>query len=78
MQTATAMAQVKDLNAVTDARRHDLMDADGNNVQRLTFEGEIVADSQWSPDGRRITFRQQQPRLFGAGRIRVLTFDDCD
>lgn len=29
MQTATAMAQVKDLNAVTDARRHDLMDADG-------------------------------------------------
>ncbi len=55
-----------------------LMDADGNNLQRLTFEGEIVADSQWSPDGRRIVFRQQQPRLFGAGRIRVLTFDDCE
>lgn len=54
-----------------------LMDADGGQVQRLTFEGEIVADNEWSPDGRRIVFRQQQPRLFGAGRIRVLTFDDC-
>jgi TolB protein len=55
-----------------------LMDADGENVQRLTFENEIVADNEWSPDGRRIVFRQQQPRLFGAGRVRVLTFDDCE
>jgi TolB protein len=55
-----------------------LMDADGKQVQRLTFEGEIAADNEWSPDGRRILFRQQQPRLFGAGRIRILTFDDCE
>lgn len=54
-----------------------LMDADGNDLRRLTFEGEIVADNQWSPDGRSILFRQQQPRIFGAGRIRMLTFDDC-
>ncbi len=54
-----------------------LRDADGSDLQRLTFEGEIVADNQWSPDGRHILFRQQQPRLFGAGRIRMLTFDDC-
>ena len=54
-----------------------LMDADGQNVQRLTFEGVITADNEWSPDGRRIVFRQQQPRVFGSGQIRILTFDDC-
>ena len=54
-----------------------LMDADGGKIQRLTFEGMIVADNEWSPDGRRIIFRQQQPRIFGAGQIRILTFDDC-
>ncbi len=54
-----------------------LMDADGGRIQRLTFEGMIVADNQWSPDGRHIVFRQQQPRIFGAGQIRILTFDDC-
>ncbi len=55
-----------------------LMDADGGHIQRLTTAGEIVADNQWSPDGRRIVFRQQKPRVFGAGSIRVLTFDDCE
>lgn len=55
-----------------------LMDADGNNMQQLTSEGEIIADNEWSPDGKRIVFRQQQPKLFGAGKIRVLTFDDCE
>lgn len=30
--TEVAMAQVKDLNATTDARRHDLLDADGKIV----------------------------------------------
>ncbi len=55
-----------------------LMDADGNNVQRLTFEDEIIADNEWSPDGRRIAFRQQIPKLFGGGKVRMLTFDDCE
>jgi TolB protein len=54
-----------------------IMDADGRNVQQLTSDGEVVADSMWSPDGKRIVFRQSEPRLFGGARVRVLTFDDC-
>jgi TolB protein len=55
-----------------------LMDADGQNLQRLTSDGEIVADNEWSPDGRRIVFRQFEPAVFAPGKIRVLTFDDCE
>ena len=35
-----------------------LMDADGSHVQRLTADNQIVADNEWSPDGKRIIFRQ--------------------
>ena len=53
-----------------------LMDADGSNVQMLTTEGSVVADNQWSADGRRIIFRQSDSNT-STTRIRILTFDDC-
>jgi Tol biopolymer transport system component len=53
-----------------------LMDADGNNVRRLTDDGKVVADSQWDATGRRIVFRQSDP-VTGENKIRILTFDDC-
>jgi Tol biopolymer transport system component len=53
-----------------------LMDADGTNLQQLTFDNEVVADNEWSPDGERIIFRQTNA-LTQVSRIRLLTFDDC-
>jgi TolB protein len=53
-----------------------LMDADGNGVEPLTTDGRIVADSEWSSDGRRIIFRQSDVTT-ESNVIRVLTFDDC-
>ena len=55
-----------------------LMDADGGAPTRLTFEDQVVADNEWSPDGRRIVFRQTPTRPRGPSRIAMLTFDDCD
>lgn len=54
-----------------------LMDADGSNLQRLTFEDQVVADNVWSPDARRILFRQTPTAPRGPSRIRILTFEDC-
>jgi Tol biopolymer transport system component len=54
-----------------------LMDADGGALQRLTLDDQVVADNQWSPDGRRIVFRQTPTRPRGPSRIALLTFDDC-
>jgi Tol biopolymer transport system component len=55
-----------------------LMDADGGNLQRLTTDDLIVADNEWSPDGRRIVFRQSSAWSGDVwSKIRVLTFDDC-
>jgi TolB protein len=54
-----------------------LMDADGSHVQRLTADNQIVADNEWSPDGKRIIFRQTNTSSKDATKIRVLTFDDC-
>ncbi len=53
-----------------------LMDADGSNVRALTSDQQVVADNQWSFDGKKIIFRQT---VSGgqSTRIRVLTFDDC-
>jgi TolB protein len=53
-----------------------LMDADGDHVQALTSDGLIVADNEWSEDGRRILFRQSDA-VSGSNKIRILTFDDC-
>jgi TolB protein len=54
-----------------------LMDADGSHVQRLTTDNQIVADNEWSPDGKRIVFRQTDTSSKNATKIRILTFDDC-
>ena len=54
-----------------------MMDADGTNVQRLTTDDLIVADNEWSADGRKIIFRQTDVGSKSATKIRVLTFDDC-
>ena len=53
-----------------------LMDADGGNVQRLTADDRIVADNEWSSDGRRIVFRESDAAT-NTTAIRILTFDDC-
>jgi Tol biopolymer transport system component len=53
-----------------------LQDADGSNVRALTHDRKIVADNEWSMDGRRIVFRQSDI-VSGANAIRVLTFEDC-
>jgi Tol biopolymer transport system component len=55
-----------------------LMDADGGALQRLTFDDQVVADNEWSPDGKRIVFRQTPTHPIGPARIQILTFDDCE
>ena len=52
------------------------MDADGQNVQQLTKDNQVVADSEWSFDGTKIIFRQSSSDG-QTTRLRVLTFDDC-
>ena len=54
-----------------------LMDADGTHVERLTSDNQIVADNEWSADGKRIIFRQTNTSSGNATKIRILTFDDC-
>lgn len=53
-----------------------LMDADGQNLHKLTDDQQVVADNQWSFDGKKIIFRQSS-NTGQTTRIRVLTFDDC-
>jgi Tol biopolymer transport system component len=52
-----------------------MMSTDGTHLQQLTADNQVVADNQWSEDGRRIIFRQSAED--GTSRIRILTFDDC-
>lgn len=44
-----------------------LMNPDGTEIQRLTFDNEVVADNSWSPDGRQIAYSQN-------GQLNILTF----
>ncbi len=53
-----------------------IMDADGQNLRALTSDQLVVADSEWSFDGKKIIFRQSN-NTGQATKIRVLTFDDC-
>jgi Tol biopolymer transport system component len=53
-----------------------MADADGNNLQQLTSDNQVVADNQWSSDGKSIIYRQTQGPT-GTTRVRLLTFDDC-
>jgi hypothetical protein len=54
-----------------------MMDADGGNLQRLTFDDQVVADNAWSPDAKRIVFRQTPNHPRGPSRVQILSFDDC-
>ena len=47
------------------------MDADGSHIQRLTTDNLIVADNQWSADGKRIIFRQTDPAGDRSNKIRI-------
>jgi len=54
-----------------------MMDADGTNLQRLTNDGAVVADNEWSPDGKHIVYREASTAPGAPGAIRTVTFDDC-
>ncbi len=53
-----------------------LADADGTHLHPLTSDGLVVADNQWSEDGKKIIFRQSS-QVTNVSTIRILTFDDC-
>ena len=46
-----------------------LMDANGENIQRLTFAEEVEADNSWSPNGTSLVYRS------GEEDLHLLTFD---
>ncbi len=54
-----------------------MMDADGTHVQRLTHDGVVIADNEWSPDGQHIVYREASTTAGAPGAIRAVTFDDC-
>jgi Tol biopolymer transport system component len=51
-----------------------LMNADGSEIQRLTFDGKIAAGNEWSPDGTMIAFTSTE-RGFLGHTLKVLAFD---
>ncbi|MGH7439835.1 MAG: TolB family protein, partial [Polyangiaceae bacterium] len=53
-----------------------MMDADGSNLRALTNDQLVVADNEWSADGKHIIFRQSNNNG-QTTKIRLLTFDDC-
>ena len=53
-----------------------IQDVDGQNLHALTSDQLVVADCQWSFDGKKIIFRQSN-NVAQKTTIRVLTFDDC-
>ena len=54
-----------------------LMDADGGALERVTFDDQVVADNEWSPDSTHIVLRQTPTHPRGPSRIALLSFDDC-
>ncbi len=54
-----------------------LADADGNALQQLTNDNQVVADNEWSSDSRRVIYRQSDA-VTSTSRIRLLSFDDCE
>jgi Tol biopolymer transport system component len=54
-----------------------LMNTDGTELIPLTQDHEVVADNVWSPDAKRILFRQTPTATDKTAKIRLLTFDDC-
>jgi Tol biopolymer transport system component len=53
-----------------------LMDTDGTHVVPLTNDDLVVADNEWSFDGKRIIFRESNA-VTTETKIKLLTFDDC-
>lgn len=51
-----------------------LMNADGSDIQRLTFDEKIAAGNEWSRDGTMIAFTSTEPGFFGH-TLKVLAFD---
>ncbi len=51
-----------------------LMDADGSNVQRLTFDQQITVANGWSPDGAKLAFGTTTMGFF-THSAKVMAFD---
>jgi Tol biopolymer transport system component len=53
-----------------------LMDTDGTHVVPLTNDNLVVADNEWSLDGKKIIFRQSNA-VTTQTTYKILSFDDC-
>jgi Tol biopolymer transport system component len=53
-----------------------LMDTDGTHVVPLTNDNLVVADNEWSLDGKKIIFRQSSA-VTTQTTYKILSFDDC-
>jgi Tol biopolymer transport system component len=54
-----------------------LMDTDGTHVTQLTNDDLVVADNEWSFDGKKIIFRVSNAETTET-KVQILTFDDCE
>jgi hypothetical protein len=52
------------------------MDTDGTHVVPLTNDNLVVADNEWSLDGKKIIFRQSSA-VTTQTTYKILSFDDC-
>lgn len=51
-----------------------LMNADGSEIQRLTFDEKVAAGPEWSPDGTMIAFTSTEPGFLDH-TLKLLAFD---